>query len=100
MDMRVRCARSADGRGPGEDGDHTDATAFGDAGYQPANRALFVSCGTNCVPGEAFCGGALANTQYPQEEIGGIHQANDSRLALTKGDTVAEMAKLGESKRS
>src|ERR1700676_2984905 len=99
MEMPVRSARGADRRRPGEDGDHTDATAFGDAGYQPANRALLVSCGTNCVPGEAFCGGAVANTQYPQEKIRGIHQASDSRLAFTKGNTWAEPVKREESRR-
>src|SRR6516225_2350384 len=77
MEVRVRRSGGAIGCGPGADGDDPGRTAFGDAGDQPADRALRAARGADRSAGEALRGGGVEDADDSEEEKGVRRQESE-----------------------
>ena len=65
---------------------HPNRTAFGNARDQPPDRALLLSCGTNCSSRAALRRRQMANAHHSKEKVSGVQQAGRRRREVATVD--------------
>src|SRR5260370_10488821 len=75
VETPFRRAGAAERYGSNANNHYPYRTTFRNASDQPADRALLVSRGTNCLSRTVLRWRQMADSHRPQEEIGGVQQA-------------------------
>src|SRR6266852_4196769 len=85
LEARLRRSRAAERCRSDPDDNHPHRTAFRDAGHQPPDRPLFLSCGPDCIPGKAFsrpdCG-HMASFDGSSRQVRTVHFRRRDRAQI------------------